>query len=200
MDGGGLFQTAGRIGPNAILQLVTVLDRDEGRSVRDRVMDVAGVGVPPPDSGMIPQEQAAAVHLALRLVLPDRAEVLLREAGLATADYILANRIPAPARAVIRAVPSVLGARLLAGAIARHSWTFAGSGAFSIAGWHPLTFDLVGNPLADPGGGDCLWHVAVFERLFARLVWPNVEVREVTCAAQGAPVCRFELRPHPQRH
>jgi divinyl protochlorophyllide a 8-vinyl-reductase len=200
MDGGGVVQTAGRIGPNAILQLVSVLDRSEGRAMRDRVMTAAGVGVPPPDSGMIPQEQAAAAHLALRLVLPDRADAVLREAGLATADYILANRIPAPARAVIRAMPSALGARLLAGAIARHAWTFAGSGAFSIAGWHPLTLDLMGNPLADPGGGGCLWHVAVFERLFAQLVWPDVHVHEVSCAARGGPVCRFELRPHLPRH
>lgn len=200
MDGGFVPVAAAeaRIGPNAITQLVAVLDRVEGRRVRSAVMAEAGVAVPDPDLGMIREGEAAAVHQALRVVLPERAEGLLRLAGLATGSYILTHRIPTAAQWVIRALPAPLGARLLAGAIARHSWTFAGSGTFRIAGWHPLTFEVVRNPLVAGLRADhalCHWHAAVFERLFARLVWKGCVVREVACIAAGDPVCRFEVLP-----
>lgn len=201
MDGGFVPVAASeaRIGPNAITQLVAVLDRVEGRALRDQVMAAAGVAVPDPALGMIPERDAAAVHLALRMAVPERAEGLLRLAGLATGSYILRHRIPRAAQWAIRALPAPLGARVLAGAIARHSWTFAGSGAFRIAGWRPLTFEVAGNPLVAGLRGDhpmCDWHAAVFERLFARLVWRACVVREVACAAAGDAVCRFEVLPH----
>ena len=201
MDGGfvPVAATEARIGPNAITQLVAVLDRVEGRALRDQVMAAAGVAVPDPALGMIPEADAAAVHLALRMAVPERAEGLLRLAGLATGSYILRHRIPRAAQWVIRALPAPLGARVLAGAIARHAWTWAVSGAFRIAGWRPLTFEVAGNPLVAGLRGDhpmCDWHAAVFERLFARLVWKGCVVREVACAAAGDGVCRFEIAPH----
>ncbi len=201
MDGGFVPVPAAeaRIGPNAITQLVAVLDRVEGRAFRDQVMGAAGVAVPDPTLGMIPEADAAAVHLALRMAVPERAAGLLRLAGLATGSYILKHRIPRAAQWVIRALPAPLGARVLAGAIARNSWTFAGSGMFRITGWHPLTFEVAGNPLVAGLRGDhpmCDWHAAVFERLFARLVWRACVVREVTCAAAGDAACRFEVLPH----
>ena len=55
-----------------------------------------------------------------------------------------------------------------------------------------------GNPLVAGLRGDhpiCHWHAAVFERLFARLVWRGCIVREVACVAAGDAVCRFEVRP-----
>lgn len=200
MDGGSVPVAAAeaRIGPNAITQLVAVLDRMEGRAFRDQVMAAAGVGVPDPALGMIPEGDAAAVHLALRMAVPERAEGLLRLAGLATGSYILRHRIPRAAQWAIRALPAPLGARVLAGAIARHSWTFAGSGRFRIAGWHPLTFEVGDNPLVAGLRADhpiCHWHAAVFERLFARLVWRSCAVREVACRAAGDPACRFEVLP-----
>lgn len=200
MDGGFVPVAASeaRIGPNAITQLVAVLDRIEGRSFRDAVMAQAGVAVPDPALGMIPEGDAAAVHRTLRMVAPLRAEGLLRLAGLATGSYILRHRIPRVAQWVIRALPAPLGARLLTAAIARHSWTFAGSGGFRVAGWKPLTFEVTGNPLVAGMRADhpiCGWHAAVFERLFARLVWKGCVVREVACHAAGDPVCRFEVHP-----
>lgn len=181
-----------RIGPNAVLQLIAVLDRAEGRRVRDRVF--AGLRLPAPDSGMIPEAEAVAAHRAVRAALPDRAEALLAEAGLATADYILRHRIPAPARWLIRAMPAKFGAKLLARAIARHAWTFAGSGRFRVAGFKPLVFELTGNPLAVKGRA-CVWHAAVFRRLFAALVWPHCRVDEVDCAGRGGACCRFVVFP-----
>lgn len=192
MDG-GVFPvgTSGRIGPNAILQLVRVLDHCEGRAMRDRVMAVAGVAMPPEDAGMWPEAECRAVHRAVHLALPERAEGLLRLAGTATADYVLAHRIPLPAQLAIRALPGAVGARVLTAAIARNAWTFVGSGRFSVAGWRPLTFEVADNPL-DPGEGRaCVWHAAVFERLFRRLVWRSAMVAD----ARDGRLCWFIIRP-----
>ncbi len=180
-----------RIGPNAILQLVPVLDAALGQDGRDGLFQRAGVALPPPHAGMLPEGEVIRLHATLRKALPAQSPALLRAAGLGTADYILANRIPAPARRLIHALPRPLGARLLAGAIARHSWTFAGSGRFRIDRFRPLTVSIAANPLAlGPG---CHWHAAVFERLFAALVWPGATVRETACCAAGDPACRFTI-------
>ena len=180
-----------RIGPNAVLQLIAVLDHAEGRRVRDRVL--AGLRLPAPDSGMIPEAEAVAAHRALRAARPERADALLVAAGEATAEYILRHRIPLAAKLVIRALPKPAGARLLARAIERHAWTFAGSGRFRVAGFAPLVFELEGNPLVTEGK-PCLWHAAVFRRLFSALVGRGCRVEEVECAGLGGGVCRFVVR------
>jgi divinyl protochlorophyllide a 8-vinyl-reductase len=100
---------------------------------------------------------------------------------------------------LIRALPGPLGARMLAAAIARHAWTFAGSGAFRVVSHRPLTFEVAGNPLTAGAVSDhpmCDWHAAVFERLFSRLVWPGAVAQEVNCCACGDAACRFVLHPH----
>ena len=190
----------GRIGPNAILQTIQVLDRAEGYNLRNAVLLQAGVAVPPPDVGMLPEADCAAVHHALRSLLPSRANALLRESGLATGDYILRHRIPRAAKVALRLLPRDIAARILARAIARHAWTFAGSGSFNVSRLQPLEFTVTGNPLIKGAIADhpmCHWHAAVFERLFASLVWPEVRVTETACAASGAACCHFQLHPAP---
>ena len=194
MDGGSVSGTA-RIGPNAIWQIVPALDRQIGVEARQRLMQSVAVDVPPPDSGMVPEGDVIRLHRAVTEALPDLVPDVMREAGLATADYILANRIPTTAQLAIRALPAALGSRVLAGAIAKHSWTFAGSGTFRIEGHRPLEVSIAHNPLATgpEGACGCHWHMAVFERLFARLVWRKVKVSETNCCATGAPACRFVI-------
>ncbi|MBI1170429.1 bacteriochlorophyll 4-vinyl reductase [bacterium] len=194
MDGG--HPDLARIGPNAILQLVPVLDRALGPRARGGLFVQAGVVLPPPDAGMLPEAEVTALHRALWFWLPTLAPGLLRDAGLATGDYILAHRIPALAQRAIRPMPAPLAARILAGAIARHAWTFAGSGRFTVESFRPLTFAIAANPMATgPARGvSCHWHAAVFERLFSALVWPRVRVVETACCAAGDPACRFEIR------
>lgn len=190
MDGGFPAGTGARIGPNAILQLLPVLDHRLGRDGRDRLL--AGIDLPPPDAGMWPEAACRAAHLSVWQGCGYEARTILAAAGQATADYILAHRIPAPARALIRALPAPLGARLLTAAIARHAWTFAGSGRFRLAAKAPLTFEIEDNPLAFPGL-PCVWHAAVFRQLFARLVWPETAV-----AAKGeARLSRWSILPRP---
>jgi len=186
-----------RIGPNAVLQHLPVLDDMIGERLRAALLYRADVAAPPPDSGMLPEDEVARLHYAVRLFLPDRAAEIQRAAGLATGDYILANRIPRAAQALIRALPAWAGARVLTAAIAKHAWTFAGSGAFSVVSRKPLVFQIAHNPLATgPADGPiCDWHVAVFERLFRALVWPQAMVTELECSATGAAHCLFQISP-----
>ena len=186
-----------KIGPNAVLQHLPVLDAEIGEALRNALLYRAEIEEPPADAGMLPEDQVARLHNAVRLYLPDRAARIQRAAGLATGEYILAHRIPALAQRLIRALPAPLGARLLAAAIAKHAWTFAGSGKFRVVSHAPLVFEIAKNPLAQMGAHApiCHWHAAVFERLFSELVWPSTHVQEVSCSATGAPACRFQIGP-----
>lgn len=185
----------GRIGPNAILQLVDVLERRGELDLCRAVLAEAGVSRPARDAGMLPEADCAAVHQALRRLSP-AADAVLAEAGLATGDYILAHRIPKLAQAVLRVLPGGVAASVLTKAIARHSWTFAGTGEFRVEGGRPLELSVTRNPLMAGWRAEapqCIWHVSVFRRLYGRLVWPAVQVREVACCACGDPSCRFEV-------
>ncbi|MBN2906390.1 MAG: bacteriochlorophyll 4-vinyl reductase [Rhodobacteraceae bacterium] len=187
---------AGRIGPNAVLQLLPVLEAAGGAALRDEMLEAAGLTEPPSDAGLMDEGPAAAMHRALRRRLPDRAPALLREAGARTGDYILAHRIPPLAQKVLKALPAALAAPVLAKAIAKHSWTFAGSGQFRVVSTRPLVFELTDNPLIRGEGAPhpiCGWHEAVFDQLFQTLVDKRLTTRETKCTASGAAVCRFEI-------
>lgn len=204
MDGGGAPARAaapeGMIGPNALLQLVPVLDRCGGPELRRALLARAGVFELPDGSGMIDEAPVVRVHRVLRRDLPDLAAGVAWAAGRRTGDYILVHRIPRGAHVVLGALPARLGAPLLARAVAKHAWTFAGSGRFRlVSGWPPV-FEIADNPVVRGERSDtplCHWHAAVFERLYARLVDPRFQCRETACCAQGAPACRFELTLQP---
>lgn len=184
---------AGVIGPNAVLQHAAVIRRHGGEARLAALMAAAALDRLPTGDAMIPETEAAALHRALRTA-PD-AEALEHEAGTATADYILAHRIPAAAQRLLKALPAPLAAPLLSRAIARNAWTFAGSGTFRRHdSW---TFTLRDNPLVrgeTSGVPLCVWHAAVFERLYRVLVTSDCHCRETACAAMGASECRFEIR------
>jgi divinyl protochlorophyllide a 8-vinyl-reductase len=198
MTAPGAAPMAARIGPNALLQLVPVLERVGGPDLREAVFAGAGVLDLPRADGLIAEGPVARVHQELRRRLPDLAPALAREAGQRTADYIIANRIPRPVVLLLKLLPPALAAPLLTRAIARHAWTFAGSGRFEVTCDRPLTFLLHDNPVVRGEHADhplCDWHAAVFERLFRVLVSPRASVAETECCATGATACRFEVRP-----
>ena len=185
-----------RIGPNAILQLVPVLDACVGAAARQRLFLDAGVAELPDGRDMIDEAPVARLHQALRRDLPDIAPAVAASAGTATGDYVIANRIPAFARTLLRLLPAGLAARALSRAITRHAWTFAGSGTFRVASLKPLVFEITGNPIVRGERAErpvCDWHAAVFERLFRRLVADDYRVVETTCAAAAGAVCRFDV-------
>lgn len=188
---------AGRIGPNAILQLIPVLDAAGGRALRDRVFAAGGLDRLPDTEGLMDERPAGAVHRALRQCLPEDAPRLAAAAGRGTADYILAHRIPRLAQQVLGILPAGIAERLLTRAIAQHAWTFAGSGTFSVVSLTPLVFEIADNPIVRGERSMhpvCHWHAAVFERLFQVLVDPRTRVEETECVAAGGRACRFEVR------
>ncbi|WP_439649779.1 bacteriochlorophyll 4-vinyl reductase [Gymnodinialimonas ulvae] len=182
------------MGPNAILQLLPLLDRLGGPERREQMLAAAGIFELPDGQSMIPEGDAARLHRQLRLDEPELAPRLSAAAGVATANYIMAHRIPKPAQAVLKGLLPALAARALSKAIARHAWTFAGSGAFAVVDpWH---FEIVDNPLIRGERSEvclCDWHAAVFERLYRVLVSRTARCREIQCGALGDGVCRFEV-------
>lgn len=187
--------TGALIGPNAILQLLPHLEARFGADgIRD-MLDLAGVEKIPDGTAMIPEEEAARLHRIVRLRAPGAATELAVLAGTATADYILAHRIPGVAQAILKALPAPLAARALTAAIRKHAWTFAGSGRFAAVG--PWVFEIHDNPLIRGETSDaplCAWHAAVFERLFRVLAASDCRCVETCCGAQpGHDLCRFEI-------
>ncbi len=186
-----------RIGPNAILQLVPVIDDAAGTDMTKHLLAMAGVfELPDPAAGLMDEAPAARLHQALRTEMPEVAPMLAREAGWRTGDYILANRIPQKAQRLLKLMPARLSAPILARAVEKHAWTFCGSGAFRLASQWPVVFEIKDNPVVRGEHSEtplCHWHAAVFERLFSALCGRQWRCTETHCCAQGAPACRFEM-------
>ena len=133
-----------------------------------------------------------ALFAALWRTLPDQtARTIAREAGRQTAFYVMENRIPALARFALGRLPSPIAHRLLLSAIKKNAWTFAGSGQCRIHPGSPTLIEIAGNVMSMPG---CVWHAGVFETLFGGLCGGQPRVDHTACCADGASVCRFEIR------
>lgn len=186
----------GRIGPNALTQLLPLLEKAGGAELRDELLAEAGVFELPDMTGLIDEEPVARLHQAMRAGIPDLAPSLAWEAGVRTADYIIANRIPAPARKLLKALPGWAAAPLLVSAIEKNAWTFAGSGRFEVVSRRPPVFLIHDNPVVRGEHSDaplCRWHCGVFERLFRVLVDDRSRAEETACCASGANACRFVI-------
>lgn len=195
-------EAEGRIGPNAVTRLAEALDELAGARATDAVFDAAGLQRyrQAPPSTMVDEAVVTALHAALRNSLsPADATTVTRRAGALTGNYLLANRIPAPVRALLRALPASWAARLLVRAMARHAWTFAGSGAFSavvVPGRPQIQLAVSNCPLCRGSIASapvCDYFAATFERLFTALVSSSATVRESDCQATGSSACRFEV-------
>jgi divinyl protochlorophyllide a 8-vinyl-reductase len=196
--------TAGQIGPNSVTRVAEALTVFFGPGVAASVFRAAGLTAwwLTPPTRMVDESQVQALYQTLhRLLGAAQAEQVTREAGERTAAYLLAHRIPRPFQRLLRLLPARAAAALLLTAIARHAWTFTGSGAFDHrgSGWAGparVVLSIRHNPLCVGLSTDhpvCSFHAAVFEHLFAVLVHPASRVRELTCEATGADACRFEV-------
>jgi divinyl protochlorophyllide a 8-vinyl-reductase len=190
----------GRIGPNAIIRVAEVLTARIGISGTSALFERAGLlrYLRQPPGQMVEEAEVRQLHGVLREQLgADGARDVAAAAGRATADYLLANRIPKPVQRLLRVLPAPLAARVLLAAIVRNAWTFAGSGAFSVQAGTPVVLRIQHNPLCRGLTTDtpaCDFYAATFERLFQVLVHRHSRVREVACEACGDPECRFEIR------
>lgn len=185
----------GLIGPNAILQYLPVLDQTFGEEAREALLQKANVVHIPDGTSMIPQGDAVRLQQEIRLRAPVLAPDLATQAGEATADYILAHRIPKPVQSVLKVLPRHISANLLSRAIAAHAWTFVGSGTFRVRS--PWVFEIIDNPMVEGEVSDeplCHWHAAVFQRLYNVLIDPRLQCVETLCSAQpGSNTCMFEF-------
>ncbi len=188
-----------RIGPNAILQVAEALRELSGEETARRIFEAAGLPrwLDEPPQEMVPESAVAALHQGVRQGLePEHARQVLHDAGVRTGHYVLRHRIPGPIRSLLRALPPVAAGPLLLRAIAQHAWTFVGSGTLRIRRGRPCLLELADNPVIAGEGARapiCHWHAAAFETLFRELVNRESTIRETTCAATGADLCRFEL-------
>jgi len=189
-----------RIGPNSIIRMAEALRAQQGEARTAELFAAAGLEryLTEPPGAMVLEEEVIRLHHAVRAGIGlDAAARAGWEAGQRTGTYLLAHRIPKPAQAVLKLMPPALAARALVKAIGQHAWTFAGSGQFSAAFGHPLRLTIAHCPTARDARADqplCAFYAGTFERIFSELVSPNITVREVACAAMGAPACVFELR------
>lgn len=184
---------AGKVGPNAIIQLADVLADRLGLEERAAALRAAGLAhyLARDPERMTDEREAAALHLAVQARQPQDWDELSWEAGERTAEYLLENRIPKGAQWLLRRLPPAWSARMLLRAIRAHAWTFAGSGGFSARMERgAVVISIAANPIAMPG---CPWHRGVFTRLFRELVSPRVLVRHERCCAHGAPECTFTI-------
>lgn len=196
-----------RIGPNAVTRLAEAAEAALGRGETRALFAAAGLTrhLDAPPDHMVEEGEVVALHAALAARHPVAAERIAADAGARTAAYLLANRIPKLAQAVLRLMPPGLAARGLLAAIGGHAWTFAGSGAFAARvrrGGAEVT--VTGGPFAAPGpaaGPMAAFYGAVFETLFRRLVSPRAGAAAE--AAGGACAVRLgwqapATRPFPR--
>ncbi len=133
--------------PQRLLQLLPDIQRQKGPEGPGRLLAQARCESLPDGSRMIPEEDAARLHRALRLADPERADPMAAEAGLRDGRLhsLLAHRIPRAARMVLSRPSRGPGIPPPVRSITRHAWTFIGSGRFRrVDAW---TFDITDNPL-----------------------------------------------------
>ena len=93
--------------------------------------------------------------------------------------------------------PARFASRALLAAIARHTWTFAGSGECTLGRGYPVVVTIGDCPVCRGERADaplCDYYAQTFERLYAVLVNRSAHARETTCIAAGSDACRFEIR------
>jgi divinyl protochlorophyllide a 8-vinyl-reductase len=187
------------IGPNAIIQMAEALCARIGLEQTRALMDAVGQGayLGQPPKSMVPQSEVAALHTQVFQALDLAAfRLVSADAGRRTGDYLLANRIPKPVQWLLKRLPDRMAARILTRAIAKHSWTFAGSGVFSF-GWQPqLVYSIKGNPITAALHTQvpvCDYYAATFERIFRVLVNDEWRAVEYACEATGSEACLFEI-------
>ena len=186
------------IGPNAVLQLAHVMEERIGAARTMKVMRKAGLGALPSGEGMIPEADAIALHHALAFCEGELAEDLVRESGVRTADYIIANRIPKAAVWLLKRLPAPLAGRLLMMAIGKHAWTFTGAGQFAASG--PWRFTINRSETAgwsDPPESLFAWYEAVFERLFQQLTAPECQCKDECCTGPATRVHHYRIERAP---
>lgn len=183
------------VGPNAIIQTRSALDALAGKPARRVIFGAAGLerfADTDPDA-MVEADIVNALNRQIAVQLDAKtAHAVMKRAGEMTGDYILANRIPKAAQWVLKHLPADMAQSILLTAIARNAWTFAGHARVETGRDFIAIHD---NPicLGKVGFSSCIWHAAVFRRLFQILIDPAITIHETECVGWGSDVCRFVI-------
>ena len=190
------------IGPDALIQTAAALDELEAGSVAAILLDAGEAAVREHShDDMVDERRFAVLVTALVRHLGDeRAERVLERSGSLAADYLMVHRIPPTFQWLVRRLPRDLGLRLLLGAVASQTWTFAGSGRFR--------YELPGDGVVELAVDDCPacrglvtrhpvcgYYTGIFERLFRTLIDDRIRVREASCHACGDGNCMMLGKP-----
>lgn len=199
--------TPAKIGPNSLIQTFAAITEFEGEEMAGGLRAL----LQPPEAldDMVDQAHFIRLVRGLRRILPPASvDRILERAGERTAEYVLRNRIPAPARFILPRLPRALALPLVLSAFRRNAWTFAGSARYradagtSGEGHHPhIELDgcitCVGSRRGRPGGA---FYRGAFQGLLSALVAPGTRVTEDECVATGGRTCRYTIhlpgRPH----
>lgn len=190
----------GRIGPNAVVRLGEAVTAVLGAGASARLFEDAGLAchLAHPPTAMVDEREVTRLHAALRdRVGVDTARRVSREAGRLTADYLLRHRIPRAMRYLLPKLPAALASRILLAAIARHAWTFVGSGTFDGRHGQAVRCRIGDCPVCRGAASAvplCDYYAGTFERLHRVLVHPDAQCTELTCVAAGDAFCDFEIR------
>lgn len=185
---------AGFMAPQVVLELVAVIRARLGQPALDALLLEAQLHRLPGVLEPVREDKAQRLHMALKRAHPAEAEMLLREAGQASAESLLRAQQSERAQALLNSSPWPIAAWMLGRWAVQHDWTFAGTGRFRVV--NALEYTLADNPLhrgERAGHPTSYWHMALFERLFQRLVDPALECREIACEARGDPACHFVI-------
>lgn len=189
-----------RIGPNSIIQTVAALRERLGPVGGDSALRSWGHAdltraLP---QAMVPESDFNRLaHSVLEGLGPLAGQEVLDRAGVLTAEYLLAHRIPRAAQFLLPWLPARLSFRILSQAIRAHAWTFAGSGVFGVEYAPSAAYSITGCPMCrglTVRSATCTFYRATFERLLRQLIHPETTVEEVECEAAGGRCCRFSVR------
>lgn len=188
-----------RMGPNAITRLAEAVRNLKGEASVQTLFDAADLShyLATPPLAMVDEADVMALHRALYRIWPrDEAERVLRVAGVLTARYLIANRIPPLARTLIGTMPKPLGGRLLLGAIQKNAWTFAGSAEVSADKGRDTALLMRKCQLCrglDACARPCRYHEATIETLYRALVSPRAEARMEAFSSRRGGACAVEI-------
>lgn len=183
-----------RIGPNAVTRLAEAATDAMGATACAALFEAAGLShhlAAPPET-MVAEADVMALHRTLAQQHEARAAAIAADAGVRTARYLLANRIPRPVQAVLRVLPPGLAARILLSAIGRHAWTFAGSGRFEARVGNGVSVRIEGGPFRETAAAVPLlaFYESVFTHLFVTLVSRRARVAD---GHVDGMICQFTM-------
>lgn len=190
--------TLHRVGPNTLIQTLEAVRHQRGRAWSIYLAARAGLPDPLPQTMVDERLFAALTGELLRELGAAETRLILAEAGEKTGHYVLHNRIPGFAKGGLRLLPRSLRLRSLMKAIAKHAWTFTGSGRFRhriVSGGAEFTLDpslvcTVAGAATHPMG---TYYAGAFRMLIRSLVDSRASVDETECTCRGAERCRFRV-------